>query len=174
MLELSLESIAGETRLDGSLAYREALTCNRARPPARVSPAAAFLTARRHFLAGDRIDMQALAGELGVSRQTLYRWTGSREQLLADVMFALSDAVFDTAMRETAHLGGADRLLAVFRRHVTALISSRPLATFLRNETAAALRILTARHGSFIYDGPGDVEPDVERVAAVAALLLGA
>jgi AcrR family transcriptional regulator len=160
--------------------------------------------------------MRALADELGVSRQTLNRWTGPREQLLADLLFALSDAIFERAMRETAGLAGAERLLAVFRRHVAAIVASRPLQAFVRRETHAALRILTARSGSvnartirrlaelyraeqasghfdppaeietlafavvclaesFIYnDGTAAVEPEVERAAAVVAVLLGA
>ena len=72
--------------------------------------------------------MQALALELGVSRQTLYRWTGSREELLADVLFSLSDASFEQAKRETAELAGAERLLAVFRHHVDRDRLQRPAA----------------------------------------------
>jgi AcrR family transcriptional regulator len=111
------------------------------------TPAAAFRAARRRYLAGERIDMQALATELGVSRATLYRWTGPREQLLGDVAFSLSDAIFEQAKRDTTHLSGPERLLSVFRRHVGALVEARSLQAFLQNETHAALRILTARSG---------------------------
>lgn len=118
-------------------------------PPApAATPAMAFRVARRRYLTGERIDMRALAGELGVSRATLYRWTGPREQLLSDVVFSLSDDVFQLAKRDTAHLAGPERLLAVFRLHVAALVSAPALQAFLRNETHAALRILTARGGS--------------------------
>jgi AcrR family transcriptional regulator len=113
-----------------------------------ATPAAVFRAARRRYLAGERIDMRALAGELGVSRATVYRWTGPREQLISDVVFSLSDAVFERAKRDTAHLEGPERLLAVFRLHVEALVSAPALQAFLRNETHAALRILTARNGS--------------------------
>jgi AcrR family transcriptional regulator len=204
-----------DPRLAGSPAYRAAVRLGPGAQPAGVSPAGALLLARRRFLAGERLDMRALAAELGVSRPTLYRWTGPREQLLADVLFALSDAVFEQAIRDTSELAGAERLLAVFRRHVDAIVSSRPLQVFLRRETQVAMRILTARHGSvkprtvrrladlyrveqtaghfapaadpdtlafavvcltesFIYDESAAVEPEVERAAAVVALLLGA
>jgi AcrR family transcriptional regulator len=92
--------------------------------------------------------MQALAAELGVSRATLYRWTGHREQLLSDVVFSLSDDIFEQSKRETAHLAGRERLLTVFRRHVDALVGAPSLHTFLKHETHAALRILTSRGGS--------------------------
>jgi AcrR family transcriptional regulator len=117
-------------------------------PVPAASPATAFRVARGRYLAGERIDMRALAGELGVSRATLYRWTGPRDQLLSDVVFSLSDDVFQRAKRDTAHLAGPERLLAVFRLHVAALVVAPALQAFLRNETHAALRILTARGGS--------------------------
>ena len=200
--------------LGGSRAYRAFRRLAAGEEPAPTTPAAAFGLARRRFLAGERLDMRALAEELNVSRQTLYRWTGPREELLADILFALSDASFEQAMRETTELAGTERLLAVFRHHVTAIVSSRPLQAFLRRETHTALRILTARHGSvnartvrrlaalyraeqavgrftpradidtlafavvcltesFIYnDASAAVEPEVERAAAVVALLL--
>jgi AcrR family transcriptional regulator len=92
--------------------------------------------------------MRALAQELGVSRPTLYRWTGPREQLISDVAFSLSDDAFEQAKRDTAHLSGSARLLAVFRQHVEVLVGAGPLQAFLHQETNVALRILTARGGS--------------------------
>jgi AcrR family transcriptional regulator len=217
MLDVSHEALTGDARLDGSPAYRAAaaLIPGVSPAPTAASPAGAFVAARRRYLAGERIDMRALAGELGVSRPTLYRWTGPREQLLADILFALSDAAFEAAIRDTSRLTGAPRLLAVFRRHVAAIVSSPPLQTFLRQETQVALRILTGRHASvnprtvrrvaglyraeaqaghfaphadidtlafavvclaesFIYnDASAALEPEVDRAAAVVALLLG-
>ena len=54
---------------------------------------AAFRLARRAFLAGERIDMQRLAAELGVNRVTLYRWVGNRGRLLGEVAWELADAL---------------------------------------------------------------------------------
>ena len=39
--------------------------------------------------------MVALAAELDVSRATLYRWTGDRERLLADAVWAEARATAD-------------------------------------------------------------------------------
>ena len=147
MLDVSHTEGSGSS-LEGSAAYRASRNLAPGETAAPASPAAAFRLARRRFLAGERLDMRALALELGVSRQTLYRWTGSREELLADILFSLSDASFEEAKRETAQLAGAERLLAVFRHHVAAIVSSAPLQTFVRRETQTALRILTSRHGS--------------------------
>ena len=35
--------------------------------------------------------MSAMAVELGVNRVTLYRWVGSREQLLVELVWALAE-----------------------------------------------------------------------------------
>jgi AcrR family transcriptional regulator len=197
----------------------EAFAAYRRRDPrtvqGRATPAGAFAAARGRYVRGQRIDMQALAAELGVSRPTLYRWTGGREQLLSDVLFSFSDESFERAQAETAHLSGPARLIASFRAHVEALVNATPLQMFLQQETQAALRILTSRDSSvqirtvtrlaeayreeqragtftpptdvdtlayavvkvteaFIYnDAIVAVEPEVDRAAAIVALMLG-
>jgi AcrR family transcriptional regulator len=99
------------------------------------------------YLRGERLDMRALAAELDVSRATLYRWTGDREQLLSDVLWSLSNAIFEQARADHPRHTGAKRLLAIFRQHVGALVQARPLHVFLQQETHAALRILTTEEG---------------------------
>jgi len=132
----------------GSIAMNAA---HDAEPPelARTSstPAAAFHAARRIYLKGQRLDMQALASELGVSRATLYRWTGPREELLSDILWSLSDQIFEQAKADHPEHTGAGRLLGIFRQHVGAVVEARPLQTFLQQETGVALRILTSREG---------------------------
>ena len=112
-----------------------------------ATPAGAFRGARRMYLKGQRLDMQALATELGISRPTLYRWTGDREQLLSDVLWSLSDELFERAKADHPEHTGAERLLAIFRQHVGALVHAWPLQRFLLQETQVALRILTSRDG---------------------------
>jgi AcrR family transcriptional regulator len=130
-----------------SLALRAAREANAELTRANATPAAAFLAARRMYLKGQRVDMLALAAELGVSRATVYRWTGHRERLLADILWSLSDEVFEQAKADHPEHTGAKRLLAIFHQHVGVLVRAEPLHTFLRQETHAALRILTASDG---------------------------
>jgi len=113
----------------------------------QATPAAAFRAARRMYLQGQRVDMRALAAELDISRATLYRWTGHRDQLLADVLWSLSDEIFERAKADHPEHTGRDRLLAIFRQHVGALVEAEPLRIFLQQETHAALRILTSPEG---------------------------
>jgi AcrR family transcriptional regulator len=131
----------------GSLALRAARSPDAELSRTRATPAAAFRAARRMYLEGRRLDMQALAAELEVSRATLYRWTGHRDQLLSDVLWSLSDDIFEQAKADHPDHTGAERLLAIFRQHVGALVGARPLQVFLQQETHAALRVLTSRDG---------------------------
>jgi AcrR family transcriptional regulator len=130
--------------LAGSLALAHARAPQPELSRTNPTPAAAFRAARRMYLRGQRVDMQALAAELGISRTTLYRWTGQREQLLSDILWSLSDDIFEQAKRDHPQHTGIKRLLAIFRQHVGELVEAEPLHAFLRQETQAALRILTS------------------------------
>ncbi len=130
-----------------TIAFRAARDGGAETSRTQATPAGAFRAARRMFLEGRRLDMQALAGELGISRATLYRWTGPRERLLSDVLWSLSSDIFARARAKHHEHTGAARVLAIFREHVAALVDARPLQTFLQQETHAALRLLTSRTG---------------------------
>jgi AcrR family transcriptional regulator len=53
--------------------------------------------------------MVALAEELGISRATLYRWTGDRDRLLADILIAELHSLIRAAITRATGKG-ADRL----------------------------------------------------------------
>ncbi|MGN6742177.1 MAG: QsdR family transcriptional regulator, partial [Amnibacterium sp.] len=57
----------------------------------------AFREARHRFLAGERIDMGALAAVFGVDRTSLFRWVGNRDQLRAVVLWSLAGPTFEAA-----------------------------------------------------------------------------
>src|SRR4051812_22396453 len=75
------------TRLQRALAEESA--------PRRSTPLDAFLRARRKSLAAERVDMSALADDRGVNRGTRYRWVGSREQLLVEVIWSLASRTLE-------------------------------------------------------------------------------
>ena len=93
-----------------------------------------------HFLRRATLDMEALAGELAVSRATLYRVAGSRDALLSEVLQALSRAMFDQA-RAARTRSGFDGVIEV-SRHFGELLRSPVMGEFLRQEPEAASRIL--------------------------------
>ena len=75
----------------------------------RPTPLDAFKLARRRFLAAERIDMSALADELQINRVTLYRWVGSRERLLVEVLWSLGHAALERDAWRRASGRRADR-----------------------------------------------------------------
>lgn len=105
----------------------------------------AFRAARHRFLAGDRVDMGQLAGELGVDRTSLFRWVGNRDELLAEVLWSLAAPTVDH-VDAAVSLRGADRVQALLSRFVDALIEHAAFRAFIAREPARALRLLTTRH----------------------------
>jgi AcrR family transcriptional regulator len=135
----------------------------------RPTPLDAFRLARRKFLAAERIDMSALADELGVNRVTLYRWVGSREQLLVEVVWSLGQRTLekvDRGVRAT----GAERVVRVVTRFLSDVISNAGMRRWLADEGELAMRLLTRHDTDFqprLIDAIEDIlreESDAERL----------
>src|SRR5947209_18978143 len=118
-----------------------AVTRSRGRPPSASREQFLDATAQR-FLAGQRIDVQAICAELGLSRATVHRWCGSRDAVIGEVMVRLVTALFRRIAREGKGRGGK-RLVAVFERQLRVLTEDAALRRFLEHEREAAQRILT-------------------------------
>jgi len=117
-------------------------------PAARPTALDAFLLARRTFLAGERVDMSALAAQLGVNRVTLYRWVGSREKLLVEVIWSLASQTLKNEIRRTRKTG-SDRIVTIVGRFVDATLSNPGFSRFLADEGELAMRLLTRRDMDF-------------------------
>jgi AcrR family transcriptional regulator len=113
----------------------------------RPDALAAFRIAREWFQAGKRIEMQELAAELGVNRATLFRWVGSRDDLLAEILSSLAEPTLAAAVDDSPGHGGA-RIAAIIGRFATLLDAADYFREFLRREPERALRILTTRAGT--------------------------
>lgn len=129
----------------------------------------AFRLARRLFLAGERVDMQELAAELGISRATLFRWVGNRNQLLAEVVWSLAEPTMDRAIAG-ARGRGARRIADIVERFTRDLIESDNFRRYLIREPEAALRLLTTRASVVQLRLVALVEELLEREAAVGAI----
>src|SRR6185436_16722420 len=105
---------------------------------ARPSPDDAFRLARAKFLAGERLDMQQLAVDLGVNRATLYRWVGSKELLLGEVISSLSLAAQKRARAELQG-SGPPYIAAVVEQVLAGILTNEPMQKFLDNDAAYAL-----------------------------------
>ena len=110
--------------------------------PPRPSARDAFERARRWFLAGQRIDMQLLADEIGVNRATLYRWVGNRDQFLAEILWSLGEPTLQNIVESTPGAGG-DRISRIVGRLCQTLVDSEPLRAYLTREPESALRLIT-------------------------------
>jgi AcrR family transcriptional regulator len=114
----------------------------------RPTPLDAFKLARRRFQAAQRVDMSALADELQINRVTLYRWVGSREQLLVEVLWSLTTRNLEL-VRSEVHDTGAERVVQVVTRWLENVIDNRGMQRLLSEEGELALRLLTLRDSGF-------------------------
>lgn len=118
----------------------------RGRPPA-ASREDVLEAALYRYLRGQRIDVQEIAGELGLGRTTIYRWFGSREELIGDVVIRAVEPVVEAA-RGGARGRGGSGLLDTFDRLNRSLAEAPALRQFLQRERGTALRILTSSAGN--------------------------
>ncbi len=131
----------------------------RGRPPT-ASRRDVLARARAEYLNGRRVDLTLLARSLGVGRATIYRWFGSRDQLLGEVLASEVEQLV-AVQREKVKHRGAHGLLEVFDRVNRSLARSSALRTLLEQERDSALRLLTS--------GGGPVQP--RAVACIRELI---
>lgn len=123
-----------------------AATSRRRGRPATASRDDVLLAARAQYLDGQRVDVTIVARSLGLGRATIYRWFGSRERLLAEVISAELETLISRE-RKAVRQRGAKGLLDVFDRINRRLADSVALRRFVEQERASALRLLTASDG---------------------------
>lgn len=106
--------------------------------------------AARWVRGGRRLEMQALADELGVSRVTLFRHVGGREELLREALWVLTERTLHVAAErwEAERPPGALHSVGT-GRHMNALVSqSTALHRLLEDEPAVTIRVLTDPRGT--------------------------
>ncbi len=92
--------------------------------------------------------MSALAYELGVNRATLYRWVGSRDQLLVEIIWSLGERTLEN-IGDDVGIKGAERIVQVITRFLDAVISNAGMQRLLAEEGEYAMRLLTRHHTGF-------------------------
>lgn len=119
------------------------------------------------LLVGGAVDMDTLAERAAVSRATLYRVVGSRDRLLTEVVWSLTERLLLRSCREAGG-EGIDRVLEI-TRHFLDVSRSLTFQQFLRDdpETAARVlfgadgvhpRVVTAQRAIFVGAGLGPAE----------------
>jgi AcrR family transcriptional regulator len=105
----------------------------------------AFKVSRRWFMDGRKLDMGELAETLGVSRATLFRWVGNRDQLVSEICMDLCAKTFQRAWEDNAGAAGAERVAAVVGAFVNYLAGAGYYCDFIRAEPERGLRIATTK-----------------------------
>jgi hypothetical protein len=122
-----------------------------------VSPTADEIirTAAHWIDRGVRLDTRTLATELGISRSTLFRRAGNRDELLGDALWYLAERTMASAVRRWDRTEGAAvrsaagelRCLAVMREYRSAIAGNKGFRRFLDDEPTVAIRVLTDPRG---------------------------
>lgn len=114
--------------------------------PATASRADVVRLARDQFLDGERVDVTIVARRLGLGRATIYRWFGSRDALLSEIIASELEQLI-ARHRAEVRQHGALGLLKVFDRVNRSLSRSRALRALVEQERGSALRLLTSSGG---------------------------
>jgi AcrR family transcriptional regulator len=127
---------------------RPTVTRDVATAPPRPTALDARKLARRRFQAAERIDMGAMAEELGVNRVTLYRWVGSRNHLLVETLWSLAEATL-ARQEELVRERGAERIVQIVTRFVDACVTNAGMRRLLGEEGELVMRLLTRGDAGF-------------------------
>jgi AcrR family transcriptional regulator len=145
---------AGEATVD-----RPAGAARRGRP-ATASPDDVLALVTELYLDAQRVDITVVASRLGLGRATIYRWFGSREALLGEVV-ARQLELLVARKRAEVRRRGALGLLEVLDQVNQTLTRSRAVRRLLEQERHGAMRMLTS--------SAGVIEP--RAVACIQALI---
>jgi len=92
--------------------------------------------------------MGALADELGINRVTLYRWFGSRDDFLVEVVWSLAQRTFDY-VEAKVDTQGAERIVAMVTGFLDTIITNPGMQHWLGEDGENAMRLLTGRQTNF-------------------------
>jgi AcrR family transcriptional regulator len=119
-------------------------------PGRRAIALDALALGRRRFLHGDRVDMGRLAQDLGVNRATLYRWVGTREQFLVEILWSLAEhTLTDELKRVEADDAAGNRVARLLSAFVTVVLSNHGMRQLQREEGELVFRLLTLARYDF-------------------------
>jgi hypothetical protein len=123
----------------------------------------------RHFLQRSTLDMDVLAGELAISRATLYRVAQSRDALLAEIFWVLSKLMLDNA-RAARTRSGVDGVIEISRHFGAQLRSADTMRRFLADDREAAARVLFTPAGP-VHEGVVAAQKEIFAETGVTAQL---
>lgn len=104
----------------------------------------AIALARKKLMAGERLDINGLAVELGVDRTTLFRWVGNKDQL---AMSAILSITVPTLRRVIAQAEGAGvaKIASIVGEYARVSIEADWFRRWIERDPERALRLLTSK-----------------------------
>lgn len=134
----------------------------------RVSEANVLAVGRRRFLTGERVDMNAVAGELGIGRATMYRWFGDRDRFTGRVLWSLASDTLDGALARH-HQPGATRIVEALVETLETIMADRGFVIWMARDPQKALTILTGRDSLIAGGLRARLQELIERLCPEAA-----
>ncbi|MET0414684.1 MAG: QsdR family transcriptional regulator [Actinoplanes sp.] len=125
-------------------------------------------TGIEHFLERSTLDMEMLAERLAVSRATLYRVAGSRDELLGEVLRKLTEMMLRDA-RKARTLPGIGGVVEV-SRHFGEQLRSPIMKLFLERDPEAAARLLFTPAGA-VHESAVAAQTEIFAETGVTATL---
>ncbi|MCK7543519.1 QsdR family transcriptional regulator [Marinobacter bryozoorum] len=113
-----------------------------------VTPIAALQIGRKRWFEGEKINMGSIAQELGVNRATLFRWVGSRDLFIGEIIWSFYQELIDSTL-ETSTGEGPEYVVSVCEQLLRKVIHSEALYRFIRQDPEYAIRILTSKTSLF-------------------------
>jgi AcrR family transcriptional regulator len=141
------------------------MTRRAANPPGRPASASAddvLDAAIGVFQSGERVEVNAIAAQLGLSRASIYRWFGSRDGLLGSALAREIDRIVGRADR-VCRSRGAQRVMDVLNTTTHWLAEDDSLRRYFDNESTAALRMITRGDGMVHQAAVATVESLIRR-----------
>jgi len=116
--------------------------------PGDSGPLRALRLGVRTFMRRERIDMSAMARQLDINRATLYRWVGSREQFLVEMIWQLTLKSLDQIERGLDSTG-PDRIISLTTRFAEQVIENPGMKHWLATEGDSAMGLLTRSEAGY-------------------------
>ena len=113
-------------------------------------------------MARERIDMSAMARQLDINRATLYRWVGSREQFLVEMIWQLTLVSLERLEREVTSTG-PDRIVDVTIEFAEQVIENPGMKHWLATEGESAMSLLTRSEAGYQPRLIGWIEDSIDR-----------
>lgn len=111
-----------------------------------VSPVDIFKLARNKWRDGERVDIGKLAAELGIGRATAFRWVGSRDALMGEVIWSFYEPTLQHALA-TNRARGAELIASLTATAMCSILAFAPMRRWLEQDPEYALKIATDETG---------------------------